>query len=33
MEPIGTLLSSQEPDTGFYPELDESSLHSPTLFP
>lgn len=29
MEPEGQIPCSQEPDTGLYPELDESSQHPP----
>jgi len=29
----GSLLGSQEPVTGPYPESDESSPHPPTIFP
>jgi hypothetical protein len=32
MEPGGSLLCSQEPATGPYPEQDKSSPHIPTLF-
>jgi hypothetical protein len=32
MEPEGSLLCSQEPTTGPYPEPDESSPQFPTLF-
>jgi len=32
MEPRGSLLCSQEPITGPYPESDASSLHLATLF-
>jgi hypothetical protein len=33
MEPIGSLLCSQEPATGPYPEPVDSSPDLPTLFP
>jgi len=33
MEPQALLLYSQEPVTGPYPKPDESTPHSPTLFP
>jgi len=33
MEHEGSLPCSQEPTTGLYPEIDESSPHIPTLFP
>jgi hypothetical protein len=33
MEPEGSLLSSQEPAIGPYPEPDESIPQLPTLFP
>jgi len=33
MEPEGSLLCSQQPSIGPYPEPDESSPQSPTLFP
>jgi hypothetical protein len=33
MEPKGSLLYSQEPDTGPYPKPDAYSAHLPTLFP
>jgi hypothetical protein len=33
MEPEGSLLCSQEPNTSPYPEPDESIPHPPTLFP
>jgi len=33
MDPIGSLLCSQQPETGPYPEPEESSAHLPTLFP
>jgi len=32
MEPEGSLLCSQEPAIGHYPEPDEFSPHLPTLF-
>jgi hypothetical protein len=32
MEPEGSLLHSQEPATGPYPEPDEPNPHLPTLF-
>jgi hypothetical protein len=32
MDPEGSLPCSQEPATGLYPELDESSPHTPTIF-
>jgi len=32
MEPEGSLLCSQEPATGHYPEPDESSPHPQILF-
>jgi hypothetical protein len=31
MEPEGSLLHSQEPSTGSYPEPDQSSPHHPNL--
>jgi len=33
MESKSLLLSSQEPATGSYPELDASDPHHPNLFP
>jgi hypothetical protein len=33
MEPEGYLLCSQEPSTGPYPELDQSSPHPRNIFP
>jgi hypothetical protein len=33
MEPEGSLLCSQQPAIGPYPEADESSPHPPTAFP
>jgi hypothetical protein len=33
MEPESSLPCSQQPATGSYPEVDESSPHFPTLFP
>jgi hypothetical protein len=33
MEPEGSLLCSQTPTIGSYPESDESNPHPPTLFP
>jgi len=33
MEPEGSLLCSQGPTTGYYPEPDKPSPHPPILFP
>jgi hypothetical protein len=33
MEPVGSLLCSQEPAIGLYPSPYESNLHPETLFP